>query len=106
MRATRLLSTGWSKPVKVRTVLAIRPGRRSPHKPTEHPTTKPQSFTLREDGRPRVVRLYTRDALATWLRQLHRSAQVERLGSRTYRIRISGNGVTARFYIIAALMAL
>jgi hypothetical protein len=52
------------------------------------------------------VRLYTRDALATWLRQLHRSAQVERLGSRTYRIRISGNGVTARFYIIAALMAL
>jgi hypothetical protein len=63
---------------------------------------KPQSFTLREDGRPRVVRRYTRDALATWLRQLHHSAQVERRGPHTYRIRTSGNDVTARFYIIAA----
>ena len=61
---------------------------------------KPQSFTLREDGRTRVVRSYTRSALAIWLRQLHRSALVERRGSHTYRVRTSGSDITARFYII------
>ena len=63
---------------------------------------KPQSFTLREDGRTRIVRNYTRPALAIWLRQLHRSARVERRGSHAYRVRTSGSEVTARFYIIAA----
>ena len=63
---------------------------------------KPQSFALREDGRPRVVRRYTRDALATWLRQLHRSARVERRGSHAYRVRTSSSVGTARFYVIDA----
>ena len=63
---------------------------------------KPQTFTLREDGRTRVVRSYTRAAMATWLRQLHRSARVERRGSHTYRVRTAGSDVTARFYILAA----
>ena len=62
---------------------------------------KPQTFILREDGRNRVVRRYTRAALAIWLRALRCAARVERRGSHTYRIRTSGNDVSARFYIIA-----
>ena len=63
---------------------------------------KPQTFILREDGRTRVVRRYTRAALALWLRALRGTARVERRGSHTYRIRTSGNDVTIRFYIVAA----